>query len=92
MTKLYYRVRSVLLSDSTSALTLSPGRWVKDSETETITDHGETYPVWDEVDPMEGGAEFDEIGGKLTELRIDGTTAWKPGDHLTVTVEGTTSV
>lgn len=86
--KMHYKVRSVLLSHDSSALTLSPVEWGKDSETETETDEttGDTFPAWEPCDPQLG-AEAVEIGGKMTELRVDGPTYYKPGEYLTVTVE-----
>ena len=83
--QLHYRVRSVLLSHGSSAVTLSPVEWGRDSATETTKVDGEIVPAWEECSPTEDDAEPIDTGGKLTELRFDGDTDWKPGTLVSLT-------
>jgi hypothetical protein len=89
--KLHYVVRSVLLSRGSSALTLEKAEWLVESDTETIEIEGEKVPALVEGDPADPSAEvaMGYIGGPKTELRFDGSSEWKPGDYLTITVEPT---
>lgn len=83
--KLHYQIRSVLLSQNSSAVTLSPASWFRDSETETEMFDGEVIPKSIECEPGDPGAEPMEMGGKMTELRFDTVTDLVPGEWLTVT-------
>lgn len=89
--KLHYRIQTVLASTNTTALTLSPVEWGRDSAEEWIEVEGEAIPAWEACDPSDPHAEPLEPGGKMTELRIDGACDWRPGTFLTMTVEETDS-
>lgn len=84
--QMHFRVQSVLLSNDRSALTLSPVEWsrgVGEPDAEGV------YEEWESADPMSEGAEPFEPGGKMTEIRVEGATEWKPGDFLTLTLVST---
>jgi hypothetical protein len=83
----HFFVRSVLLSQNSTALTLEPVTWLRESETETIEIDGKTVPRLEECDPGDEGADPDHSGGKMTELRVETEgTGWLPGDYVTLTV------
>jgi hypothetical protein len=82
----HYRVRSVLASENSSALTLSPATWWHDSETDTIEVEGEQVPAWEAGEPSPD-AEPEDTGGKMTEVRVEGESEFKPGDWVTLTLE-----
>jgi hypothetical protein len=85
--KMHYRVQTILLSRERSAVTLSPVEWVR-PDGPAVDEDGS--PVnWKNCEPNEPEAEPFEPGGKMTELRIEGSVGWEPDDFVTVTVEST---
>lgn len=85
---LHYEVRTVMLSKGSSAVTLEPVEWGRESDTETEVDptDGVTYPKWEACQPTDDGAEAVGFGGKLTELRFDQEVDWRPGDYMSIKV------
>lgn len=88
--RLHYQVRSVLLSKNSSAVTLEPVVWMRESETETeLDDEGEMIPSLVEVeDPIVGDNPWGQ-GGPKTELRFDEVTDLVPDDYVTVVFDRT---
>lgn len=71
-TTAYYRVRSVLASRGSRAITLEPGQFIGDSASETVRIDGQDLPKVVERGPAEPGSEWEDLGGKMTELRLEG--------------------
>lgn len=88
MMRFQFRVRSVLLSRNSSAVTLEPVQWIRDDpsgKTEEID--GETVPASVDCEPADEGAEPFDLGGKMTELRFESEVELKPDDYVTVSLE-----
>jgi formylglycine-generating enzyme required for sulfatase activity len=84
--KLHYQVRSVLLSHNSSAVTLEPILWMRESATLTEPDdEGNMVPTLVEIegDPRRGDEPM-AVGGAKTELRFDEVTGLVPGEYVTV--------
>lgn len=87
---LHYQVRSVLLSQNSSAVTLDPVAWFRESATETELDEdGTLSPKLIDVDDPSDGDDVLTIGGAKTELRFDETTDLQPGEYVTVSYRRT---
>jgi hypothetical protein len=83
----HFRINTVMLSGGRSALTLTPVEWGREStETEPDGDGG-LMPVWELCEPEDERAEPNEVGGKMTELRIEGETDLRPGAFVTLTLD-----
>lgn len=85
----HYQVRSVLASINSEALTLEPVVYYRESETETFELGGETFPDQEECEPSEADAPAELLGGKMTEVRVEGPSGFTPGDLVTLTLEPT---
>jgi len=85
---MYFIVHSVLLSSTGgAALTLAPGEWLVESDTETWeTDEGETTPALVPGVPS-ADADFLPTGGTKTEIRCDVDPGFRPGDHVTLSLQ-----
>lgn len=90
--KLHYIVRSVLLSANSSAVTMEPAVWYRESDTEMIEDdEGHMVPA-DVALVNEQPRAGDDVmgeGGPKTELRFEGVTDFVPGDYVTLDVRRT---
>jgi len=82
---LHFKIRSVLLSTGSSAVTLEPVEWSRKVDPAIDSDMAD----WEDCLPGDERAEPFEPGGKLTELRFDSQVDWRPGEYISLTAEPT---
>lgn len=86
----HFRVRSVMSTRNSTAVTLTPVEWLKDDPSGAkVIEHGESWPQSVEAYPNEPGAEALEVGGPMTEIRIPANVKVEPDLYVTMTIHTT---